>query len=1157
MPSKKALKEERVASLPDRGRRVSPPSKRKNIRISELKRSTTKPHIDFSKIMDAISKKSIHEYRVHVRRPKDHLIFDLIFENLQLASNKPLRLVKQDPNATAYFVAEFPPQCFGEEAFTDKPSLEKVPSLPSAKVRMAGRSRAAWLMPTSEKSLSYTLVGVLRAMRTWPMQLDINAVPELNPVIAPDSKGIIGFNREWLKSITGSPSWISTQANFTAWMKTQGVESAIMASANRIARLVTKVAAKGTQRRLSQDIQRTAQREMKQILHQFPILQKEGGNDVGRVALSLAVTKAISDTGSLGVIPFLPLILSPHKPSRNFTAIELPYRLLVSPLEPAHWSHEDNLVEHGGRIELWHTRLTTSKTDFGPDTPSKVRAIWSPDYPLDYEEEFRTSMTACERRMLVMNMAGFNEACLARRLHLSALGALLDVDGNWDERPDGSDVQQWRHLSALGRDHYVRVVKAGFLCPFGHAASLIKITERKFESLSVDSKQRRVAILRQRRFIVVRERVKKFDLESRSNHILEGRNFPFRSIEILTDVTPDLFLPESEADMLFWPSIFPPDDDVPFKFEIAATDLNGRRISFSMPLLFVGESANESMADRVQAAYNDLKTQEHRQTYTGSASICYAERILEDGDPKGDPQLPTQRLQFKAGKVKKHDRKYQANFYPEVEKAHVGIPAIQKLLQRPDAFVDVKYAEIFCKNGFTSKNPAEIFLQTETTKEFKLEFGEKSDQSKSDILGALATPGMNIQGLSRKIGPTADVENIVKNTFDPTKFFEGAKILGGISLSSILHVVENITDPANIDKVPKILSRELNDKTETLFCWETEIKVGSLNLIIPNSKTPTTKLVMRSKMSASLDSKDPNGDASYEAIANLNNFKVNLFGIVIISFENLKFVSRKGQKPDVTVDLTKGSEAVQFGGPLEFVNKLRELIPSNGFSDPPNLAVTPNGISAGYSLNLPKVEVGIFNLSGVSLGAGFNLPFDSRPASVRFAFSERQHPFSLTVSLLGGGGFFAIDISTRGVQEIEAALEFGAAVAIDLGVASGGVEIKGGIYFHWLEPLPDKGSLELAGYIRLHGELSVLGLISASLTFNLQLAYHKEAGKSIVWGEATLVIEIEVLFFSTDVSVHCRREFGGSASDPKFIDLVPDQETWNEYCNAFAEEGVP
>ena len=170
---------------------------------------------------------------------------------------------------------------------------------------------------------------------------------------------------------------------------------------------------------------------------------------------------------------------------------------------------------------------------------------------------------------------------------------------------------------------------------------------------------------------------------------------------------------------------------------------------------------------------------------------------------------------------------------------------------------------------------------------------------------------------------------------------------------------------------------------------------------------------------------------------------------------------------------------------------------------------------------------------------------------MRFNFAERQRPFSLTVSLLGGGGFFAIGVGTEGVREIEAALEFGAAVSINLGVASGGVEIKAGVYFHW-----QTSSVELAGYVRLHGELSVLGLISASLTFNLQLAYLKENGQSVVWGEATLEIEIDVLFLSFSVSVKCRREFGGSAGDPKFIELIPDQSSWTDYCEAFAKEAA-
>jgi hypothetical protein len=42
--------------------------------------------------------------------------------------------------------------------------------------------------------------------------------------------------------------------------------------------------------------------------------------------------------------------------------------------------------------------------------------------------------------------------------------------------------------------------------------------------------------------------------------------------------------------------------------------------------------------------------------------------------------------------------------------------------------------------------------------------------------------------------------------------------------------------------------------------------------------------------------------------------------------------------------------------------------------------------------------------------------------------------------------------------------------------------------------------------------------------------------------------------FSAEVSVSCRREFGGSAADPKFIDQMPTAAKWAEYCGAFAAE---
>lgn len=494
-----------------------------------------------------------------------------------------------------------------------------------------------------------------------------------------------------------------------------------------------------------------------------------------------------------------------------------------------------------------------------------------------------------------------------------------------------------------------------------------------------------------------------------------------------------------------------------------------------------------------------------------------------------------------------------ANFKPFLNAANAGIRQIQRLLGQQHV-VRVEYPDKYRASGF-SGNPGEVFLKLPTPHE--LNFGGSSSEAKSDSLGALASPGMAIQGLSRVVGPVAakapsggetvedTLQKVIGNSFDPVDFFKGAKILGGVDLAAVLKVVA-----LTAGDVPKMITQELPDKIEASFHWETEIKQSDpLNLLVPGAGGPTV-LTMDGKVSAPID--DPSG-ATFNATASIVHFKVNLFGFIIIWFDLLKFKASRGSKPDVAVDMHP-QDTVTFGGPLEFVNELKDIIPCNGFSDPPSLSVTPSGISASFSLNLPSITVGIFALTNVSLGAGFALPFDSRPVEFKFNFCEREHAFSLTIMMFGGGGFFAIGIGTEGVREIEAALEFGAAIAIDLGVASGGVEVKAGVYFHWLDPGGPQKTVELTGYIRLHGELSILGLISASLTFNLQFTYLKEGGKSTVVGEASLEIEIDILFFSFSVSVKSRREFGGSPSDPTFLQQIPVPALWADYCGAYAAE---
>src|SRR4029453_5087351 len=70
-------------------------------------------------------------------------------------------------------------------------------------------------------------------------------------------------------------------------------------------------------------------------------------------------------------------------PGKLETAIELPWWLIISPHVHTGWNHRPDPVTHGGRTELWHTRLggrsspgTVDETDTARMT---IRAIWARD----------------------------------------------------------------------------------------------------------------------------------------------------------------------------------------------------------------------------------------------------------------------------------------------------------------------------------------------------------------------------------------------------------------------------------------------------------------------------------------------------------------------------------------------------------------------------------------------------------------------------------------------------------------------------------------------------------------------------------------------------------------------------------------------------------
>jgi hypothetical protein len=327
--------------------------------------------------------------------------------------------------------------------------------------------------------------------------------------------------------------------------------------------------------------------------------------------------------------------------------------------------------------------------------------------------------------------------------------------------------------------------------------------------------------------------------------------------------------------------------------------------------------------------------------------------------------------------------------------------------------------------------------------------------------------------------------------------------------------------------------------TESRFVWKPLLANSGADQ--PIVVDDNSVLVLDARTVTPLDGSEPTSAVRGE----LRDFTMSFLGVVKVRMGLLRFITLPGRKPDVTAE---GFD-VQFMGPLQFINTLRDIFPADGFSDPPAIQVTPEGISAGYSLGLPSVGVGMFALQNLSLSASLSVPFIGKPAGVRFSVSERHNPFLVTVTLFGGGGFFSLAVSASGVDEIEAAIEFGGNISLNLGVASGGVHIMAGVYFGLTGKIAT-----LTGYLRCGGYLSVLGLISISIEFYLAFTYSDTAGGgSEVWGQASVAVSVKVVCFSKSVTLSIERRFAGSSGDPT-LDQVVEPADWEDYCLAFATE---
>jgi hypothetical protein len=988
--------------------------------------------------------------------------------------------------------------------------------------------------------------------------------------------------------------------------------------------------------------------------------------------LSVSPIAAVPESPTAGQIAGAGSIRAPQPLE---TAIELPYRLILSPNREVSWVHSLKEVTHRGRTELWHTRLALKgndelETELSRLNRAPLRAIWSPDYnakappPLSQLDPDLgiTPMSIYDRHAVVVLTSAFtgyvnedNSDYLPLPIHaeqfiLSPLGGWLKSRGNWEppykwhpfivrvratpwekyfrlsliDRPLPLEVElaeeeeeieengneeidelagalaaadigpgligdivvakidkillpsklgfrdpyplslsEWVHIATLGRDHYVRIVYEGHLYPFGHRAALIKITERQIRNIGGYP----LAYLVQHMFIVVREPVKdyvgvpgdKFVTNAKPEFANYERYVPFRRVRLTTLVTPDIDHPATGqghipgTDFSTWVMVNIGGQFEDFKFHAVAEDIAGHQVEFTTSLVFIPFSEpNRSEVYKHYASSGD-----RRVCAVPEQDVTYAPRDTDPNTKTDNTTLTTRALYFHSRELPFNKR--YGGFLPTLFKAGVRIPAVEQLLGK-ETTTTIALTKDYQADGLV--NPGGVFAQIvkeaiggsglpETVQD-KLPVTFEAKQA-----GGIATPNLDVSCLSRKFGTLAgDMAQAAANQFKPSDFFPP----GSAQLFGVLELAELIQDALTIgDNAPKtqFTAEDIpgGKKLVTRLEWEPKVKdlkFGILNFV---AKDPDTDEPSHLTINALIEKpvkfppappvSDKDGTARFSGL--LTGFTFDFLNVIVLKFKSFSFTAENGKKMEVDVKLDD-AKPVRFQGDLDFVETLRELIPPGVLGDGPSLDINAQRIRAGFAIALPPAAVGVFSLQGVSLAAFLELPFSDGKPTFDFAFSERHHPFILTVSLFGGGGFFHLQLDTAGIKQLEAAFEFGAVAALDIGVASGSVHAMAGIYFAMQKKDGELYAL-LSGYFRCGGELSVLGLVSVSVEFNLSFTYYVDIGKCK--GRATLTVTIEIAFFSKTVELSVEKSFGKEGGDPKFAELINTSEVWNEYASAF------
>ncbi len=1097
-----------------------------------------------------------------VLRPDDMLTLRFEFYNMSIVTEgQTTKLVRENPRKTPYVAVYFPPQHILEQAIKDVPATVAAQLRTPLKSYLTDVSRLVFKVPDDriKDGIPYTLAGLLDwsgfTHRVVPAATRSTSSGDLTPVMREPSTGSLAqevppetslelpwglilspYEEEW---------WAHRKTAFTKNERTELWHTRLRGG----------------------------------FLPVFGggVGVRGAAGDVSRFSAAPSVS-ALPVTITPGIIDIIDPgdtsgIVGPGDLVPNITFVE------TKPTLRAVW----------GR--LYDMRLSSPSATALPVMPQQ--GLWRNSFTSGTLADppglaASDDIGGMGNRWAVIDLTGrFREAPISvNRLLLTPMGAWLDSIGVWDLKAikaRGKNVfgnlTKWEHRMTMGRDQFVKIEELGRMFPWGHLAVEMTITERRVDPNTG------LAFLGQKSFIVIKEPVRTYAQEG----ALLKRRLPFSKVEIKTKMTSQIdsrtimsirpgplpyAVPTSRA---YWVRSVDTGQDYLFKCE--ATDWDGVVHTFETPMIFMKDDWASNSGQSYPANADAAELIGHCSFSARAVQIDFRSQpvaFAKSAGPGSDKRvMPANGIWFEGIASNPATTTGDSRFEPVMVRASVRLDAVEELTGS-NAGTTIEIADIYRDNGYAGANAAgRVFARIVSAPAIGFP---------ASLSGALATPVPKLSGISATKGIFGgDLAMMGSGQFKPADFFDAlnAKLLGGITLKDVIGVVLDTAVGAvsGIDEMPvfeKIVDAVTTKTLKVRYTWSTDVK-REFAIFVPQAGC---KLTLTAEVTKSLE--NLSAPPGYLVRGELKKFKLSLvkgvFDAITLTFDSISFESVNGSSPAVDPRIAD----VEFGGDLKYLAKLAQYLGALGGggggsalarrdgvgalatlvdAGPLKIDVSAKGVLASLTMAIPDLTIGVFSLTNMSFYAGLTLPFTGESVTLDFNFCSRESPASVMVMGFGGGFYALMTFDSAGMRALEIGIEFGAGTSFGIGgIASGMVEIKGGLSVRY-ERVVVSGvtseKLDFVVYIRIHGKLDIMGLISVTLTFYLELRYKtfpKQSNPALkgdaLTGTATLTIEIEILFFTIPVKLSVTKTLAGE--DPRFGDLMPTQADWDAFCEAFA-----